>query len=103
MQNLNAWTDDHLPCVGFDHNGFHIEVNWTEKDVYGKLELVESGDITIEKALKKYPHMLAIINNPRNCPESGDIEVVEADARSDDTLAEYIIDHGYVNVMAVIE
>lgn len=101
MQNLNTWTDDHLPCVGFDHNGFHFNIYWTEKDVYGKLDLVESGDVPLEKALKKYPAMLAIINNPLNCPESEDIEVTEAEARSDDTLAEYMIAHGYIEVVAV--
>lgn len=100
MQNLNTWTDDHLPCVGFNHNGFNIDICWTEKDVYGKLELVESGDITLEKALKKYPDMLAILNNPLNCPESETIEVIEAEARGDDTVAEYIIDHGYISVRA---
>lgn len=98
MQNLTIWTDDHLPCVGFEHNGFDIDVCWTAIDLYGKLDMVESGDVAIEIALKNYPDLLAILNDPLNCPESDGIEVVGVDDLSDDSVAEYMIDIGYVNV-----
>lgn len=60
----DVWTDDHLPCfaVTIDNNEF--EVWWTSPDMYGKLELVRDGDITLERALKKYPELLKVLKNP---------------------------------------
>lgn len=70
MNNIKTWTDDHLPCVSFEHNGVTFEVLWTEKSLAGRLEMVADGDVTLEVALKKWPDLLAIINNPFDTEDS---------------------------------
>jgi hypothetical protein len=96
MQNIKTWSDDHLPCVSFDHNNVNIEVWWTEKALAGRLEMVEEGDTTLGVALKKWPDLLSIINNPFDTQESDTIERV--DERDIDGDLSYNIDIGYVKI-----
>jgi hypothetical protein len=62
----SVWTDDHLPCVSFYHNNNYFEVWWTDPALGGKIEMVEEGDVSIEKAFKKYPELLKIVLDPTN-------------------------------------
>lgn len=62
MKIIKTWTDDHLPCVSFMHNDKKYELCWTERGFVGRLELVQEGDVTLEKAAKKYPELLAALN-----------------------------------------
>lgn len=57
----HTFTDDHLPCFGFKYGTTNYELWWTSDSLYGKLELVESGDITLKLACKKYPQFYAAL------------------------------------------
>lgn len=94
ISNLRQWTDDHLPCVSFETNGTTIQVNWTERSLVGRLEMVEDGDIPLELALKKYPSLLTIINDPFNVQDGEGITRV--DEREEDGDLCYDIDLGLV-------
>ena len=61
---IATWSDDHLPCFSFEHEGKYFELWWTDEKLVGRLEMVEEGDITIEKVFKKYPEILTIIQDP---------------------------------------
>jgi hypothetical protein len=96
MQNINTWSDDHLPCVSFEHNNTTFEVWWTEKSLAGRLEMVRDGDVTLEVALKKWPDFIAIVNDPFNVEETDTIEREE-----DDGQLSYNIEIGWVKVAPI--
>lgn len=102
MKIINEWTDDHLPCISFEHGGNKFEINWTDTTLVGKLQLVEDGDVTLERALKKYPSVLNIIQNPYDCvfasPEEG--ERVEEE---EEGAATYETDFGFITVRPFTE
>lgn len=62
MKMLGTWTDDHLPCFGFEHNGLCYAISWTDASLVGRIELVQEGSITIEKAFAKFPGMLRLLS-----------------------------------------
>ena len=106
MQNITTWTDDHLPCVGFEHNGVKFEVCWTIPSLFGRLEVIEECGITIEDGLKKYPALLTIINNPFDTKSTDDESIDRDDsdfASSDGNKAAYHTDIGYVIVQSIGE
>ena len=99
MNVTGNWTDDHLPCVSFKHNGTTFEVLWTSRDLIGRLQLVEEGSVTVEAALEKYKGLLAVINNPLNASfASTDEGEPEDKAFWEEGQAEYQTDAGYVTV-----
>ena len=97
MRVLTQWTDDHLPCFCFEHNEYLFEVWWSDRALVGKLEMVEDGEITLEKALKKYPDLLKIVTDPINNDVELDDEVGEDGKRTYQTEA------GYVEVKKAVE
>lgn len=96
MKNLCVWSDDHLPCFSFEHNNRSFELWWSSSALEGKLELVEDGDIPIEKAFKDLPQTLKVINNPDL--DDGDSEIEferEGDKKSYGTECQvYVYDVG---------
>lgn len=95
MKLLNTWSDDHLPCFGFEHNGTYYEVLWTAPALIGRLEMVEEGSATIEAALSKYPQLLQLVN----APDPRNVAGLERDDEEDENGAVvYQLDIGCVNV-----
>lgn len=99
MRMLDVWTDDHLPCFSFEHEGKKFSINWSDRSIIGRIEMIGEGDITIEKALKKYKGLLAVIKNPLNAtfasPEEGEPEDEDC---WDEGCAQYQTDVGYLTV-----
>lgn len=89
----STWTDDHLPCVSFTHNNRYFEIWWTDPALYGKLDLVEDGDITIELALKKYPQLLRVIQDPTDVENLKDLM---DDIEGDDKIS-FSTDAGWIS------
>jgi hypothetical protein len=97
MKRTTEWTDDHLPCVGFEHNGFEFEVCWTSRSLCGKLEMIEDGDVPLEKGLKRFPSLLKIINNPLNTESTADGDIDRDDDCEEGTVC-YTTSDGHVTV-----
>jgi hypothetical protein len=92
MQITNTYTDDKMPCVEFNHNGHKFELTWTNANLIACLELVQDGAIELTAALKKYPTILAIINNPT------DENHPDFDQVNDAGQYEYCTSVGYMTV-----
>ena len=57
---VDTWTDDHLPCVKFEHNDTTFELWWTSDYVVSALEYAEESP----KAAKKVADLMKLINDP---------------------------------------
>lgn len=68
----STWSDDHLPCVEFELNSKTYDLCWTGHGLLGKLELVESGDITLETALKNDKDLLSALRGTLEVEETNE-------------------------------
>lgn len=64
MRILAEWTDDHLPCFAFEHEGLFYELMWTGAALIGRFELVAEGEVSIAVACKHVPELLAVLESP---------------------------------------
>ena len=100
MKVLNEWSDDHIACCDVVHNGHAITLNWCGEPLVTKLRMVEEGDITLEKACKNLPGLLAVFNNPMNAnfasTDEGYVDTDEEEPTPEHV--EYQCDAGYVVV-----
>ena len=60
MQILSRWTDDHLPCVTFEHKGTKFELCWSSDRIVSALEYADES----EKARKKIAALMKKLDNP---------------------------------------
>lgn len=74
MKVTNEFTDDHLPCVEFEHNGVKFELCWTSNKVIGALELLENGDLDMVKFAKRFPQLYNAITNPQDVEDEDNNE-----------------------------
>jgi len=95
MKILNEWTDDHLPCVNFEHEGNTFEIWWTDSRLVGRLEMVEEGDLSLDKALKSYPNLKQLMENPTVVPDGAEDAAGEGELQGD---LEINMDAGFVIV-----
>lgn len=99
MRLISEWTDDHLPCVSFEHEGNMFSVWWTDKALAGRIELIESGDISLEKALKKYTGLMKVIQTPFDAQFDSNEEGEPEDKECwEEGKSQYQTDAGFVEV-----
>lgn len=96
MQVTNTYTDDKLPCVEFTHNGVEYELWWTSHKLVAALEMVSEGEVELEKALKKYPDLVEMLNNPFNAEHADFDGMDENEYAQNVERFQYCMDFGYL-------
>ncbi len=82
-----TFTDDHIECVGFLYNSQYFELMWCGGEFVGRLRMIEEDELTLKKALKKYPEFLAALN--------GDESLIDDKSENEIT---YQTDAGYLTL-----